>query len=114
MRGNHATVVRDSCPLPPNITLFSKHLEQAQLSISRGVTEEKEGRKEGEDHQLVRICLKKQRRGRQKKGGEGTKRSLELRRGEGGHGRGRGEKTLFAALERKFRRKKGNDGVCHG
>ena len=49
-----------------------------------------------------------------KKGGEGTKRSLELRRGEGGHGRGRGEKTLFAALERKFRRKKGKDGVCHG
>ena len=50
-------------------SLLIKHLEQAQqLSVSRG------GHRgwEGEDHQLVRICLKKQRRAKRK----GTKRSL--------------------------------------
>ena len=55
--------------LLPDTSLLIKHLEQAQqLSVSRGG----HWGWEGEDHQLVRICLKKQRRAKRK----GTKRSL--------------------------------------
>ena len=54
----------------PDTSLLIKHLEQAQqLSVSRG------GHRrgwEGEDHQLVRICLKKQRRAESKKEGNET------------------------------------------
>ena len=96
------------------------------MSISRGVTEEKEGRRSTSTCQ--NLPEKAAAGTTAKKGGEGTKRSLELGRGEGGRWpRPWGEDAFCGSrkkvpteegkrrsVSRLAERKNGTDNKAHG